>query len=384
MSWSSSPISHICDFGIRPRGKTHNWNKEIQTKEAGKKNSCQMGYGQREEEKKERSRREEAEKKETKTWNSLNSRRHCKRHAQLNGGVLLLPTLHMTTPFLWGQNYNRFLKWYVWYFAVLQGHQLSLSVGAAAEQGIVNEAFSLEQTLQGEISPCKWVCRHYLTTIVSKSPVFSLLRRVCLYLREQKEVTVDGRCNGLFAGHSLFSGTAEFCWMVENSQAAGWGRCPSPKRLPKMLPSDIWFRMTRELQRQSLLVGNADSSNQSPFRETGWFQESGKSKKEKLLLWRESTCGESIWRLGTEKTGWTWEAEGWTCPDQPGWAGVGLSVPLSRTVLVGTAETELGVQGKAQEKFHLGFGVEQLCIWWIWVRRLGSRLILIMHIKKSF
>lgn len=51
-------------------------------------------------------------------------------------------------------------------------------------------------------------------------------------------------------------------------------------------------------------------------------------------------------------------SRGRTRPDQPGWAGVGLSVPSSRTVLLGTAEPELGVQGKARENFPLGFWVE--------------------------
>lgn len=123
-----------------------------------------------------------AEKTKAKTWNSSNSRRHCKRRAQLAGGALLLPTLQVTAPFLSSQKDDEFPKGHVWHLALLQDHRLSMCVGPTAKHGIVGWAFL--QILPGGILPCKCVSRHYLITIVSKSPVFSLLKRVCLYLRE--------------------------------------------------------------------------------------------------------------------------------------------------------------------------------------------------------
>lgn len=109
---------------------------------------------------------------------------HCKRCTQLTGGALLLSVFQVTAPFLSGQTDNGFPKWHVWHLAVLQDHWFSTCVGPTAKHGIVSKALLLEQILQGRILPCKCVSRHYLIAVVSKSSVFSVLERVCFYLRE--------------------------------------------------------------------------------------------------------------------------------------------------------------------------------------------------------
>lgn len=58
---------------------------------------------------------------------------------------------------------------------------------------------------------------------------------------------------------------------------------------------------------QTLLMGNADSSKQSPFIWVGFM--SLASEKEKLSLQSENTCGYSRWRLGMEKAQRTGEAK---------------------------------------------------------------------------
>lgn len=138
MPWASSPISHICDFGIRPRGRTHNWNRETQTEEAGKRSSRQTGQGVC---------REEGN--QDLVLSELKKTLH-RAHSAEWWCVASAHASH-DKPFPWRPKPQRVSKAACVVPAVLQDHQLSMSGGAAAGQGIVSEAFSLQQTLQGEI-----------------------------------------------------------------------------------------------------------------------------------------------------------------------------------------------------------------------------------------
>lgn len=158
MSWSSPSILHICGFGTMPRGRTHSWNKEVQAKRAGEKNLYQMGW-------------RPCREKESPGLGLLKLRRYCKGCAQL--ALCFCPHSH-------GQKDNRFSKQRVWHLA---GIWLSMHVGQTAKHGVVSSAFfCLNKFFKEE--PCKCISRHYLITIVSKSPMVSMLRRVCLYVGE--------------------------------------------------------------------------------------------------------------------------------------------------------------------------------------------------------